>query len=55
MRINATIILSRDMTKGAFIEAIEAIPEDAKMSVKSYAGDRPFESGTEQVNFTWER
>ena len=55
MDMRASIDLPHGITKAELIKAIEAIPDDAKVSVRSYAGDRPWESGTQTMSFNWER
>lgn len=55
MDMRASIDLSHNITKEELLKAIEAIPDDAKVSVRSYAGDRPWESGTQTMSFVWER
>lgn len=53
--MKASFNIPTGTTKDELIAAMEAIPGDAIVRVKSYAGDRPWESGTETISFNWTR
>ena len=54
MRMNATLNLKGTETVAELKSALEGVPDDAKFTVKSYAGDRPWDSGYSTITFNWE-
>jgi hypothetical protein len=55
MKMQATVTLNTLKNSVAELKKVlENIPDDAEYHVRSYAGDRPWESGSQTITFNWE-
>lgn len=54
VKVTASITVPSNMTKSQLLAAIDSVPDSAVLSVYQYAGDRPWDSGTTTIKFTWE-
>jgi hypothetical protein len=54
MRVQATINLNSTTRVTDLKRVLEKIPDEAKISVSSYRGGRPGESGYSTMTFSWE-
>jgi hypothetical protein len=56
MKIEARILVKHGMTRAEVHETADAagVPMDAVLSVSTTQGDRPWESGTTSLVWTWE-
>lgn len=55
MSVSADIEIKHGMTKGELIKMIEEVPDGATVSVYISRGDRPWESDTHELQFSWEK
>ena len=55
MKVNMNVELDTksDTTKAQLLKSMETIPDDAKMTVYVNQGDRPWESDTYTLKFSW--
>lgn len=54
MQVTATATLKYNTTVAELNEVLSQVPDHAKVSVRSYTGDRPGESSYSTLTFTWE-
>lgn len=54
MRVQASITVNHGMTVSEFNKALAVVPDDAKISINTYRGDRPGETSCSTITFSWE-
>lgn len=54
VRVTASITVPRDMSKSQLLAAIDGVPDHAVLSVYRVDGDRPWESSSTTIKFTWD-
>jgi len=53
MNVQATINLKHNSTVRELKEAMEKVPDTARITIRHYTGDRPGESSYSTITFTW--
>lgn len=53
MQMSATATLSVGTTVKDLVKMMEGIPDEAKVTINHYQGDRPWESGYSEIRFVW--
>ena len=53
MRTEVSIRVDDKLTAGQLIEKLKRFPADAKISVYTYQGDRPWDSGYSELEIEW--
>lgn len=51
--VSAKAEVKRGTTVAELKEILNDIPDDATITLSTYAGDRPWDSGTQHMNFSW--
>lgn len=51
--VSAKAEVKRETTVAELKEILNDIPDHAKITLSTYAGDRPWDSGTQYINFSW--